>query len=118
MLLVEDEQAVRTVAERVLKAFGYTVITASCADEAAAIFDLHADEVALLLTDVVMPGRSGRELYDQLAATHPSLKVLYMSGYTDNAIVHHGVLESGVDFVHKPFEPRAMAKKVREVLDR
>jgi two-component system, cell cycle sensor histidine kinase and response regulator CckA len=75
------------------------------------------DHVALLLTDVVMPGRSGRELYEALAPDYPSLKVLYMSGYTENAIVHHGVLEKGIRLLQKPFTPQALARRVREVLD-
>ena len=94
VLLVDDEQSM---------------------DEAT--FDDHTDEIALLVTDVIMPGRSGRELCDSLREKQPDLKVLFMSGYTDNAIVHHGVLEPGRPFLEKPFDPDDLARRAREVLD-
>ena len=72
----------------------------------------------MILTDVVMPGMSGRELAERLQQIHPEAKVLYMSGYTDNAIAHHGILEPGINFIQKPFTVEGLAKKVREVLDR
>jgi two-component system, cell cycle sensor histidine kinase and response regulator CckA len=116
ILVVEDEPAVRDLAGRILGDCGYTVHQAGNADEAEAVMR-EVDHVALLLTDVVMPGRSGRELYEALAPDYPSLKVLYMSGYTENAIVHHGVLEKGIRLLQKPFTPQALARRVREVLD-
>jgi len=117
ILLVEDEKAVLAVSLRTLEPLGYTVLSASCPDEAEQVLAQHGGEIDLLLTDVVMPGRSGRELHEALKSSRPSLKVLYMSGYTDNAIVHHGVLDPGKPFIQKPFSPDALARKVREVLD-
>jgi len=117
VLVVEDEESVRTVAARILESSGYTVLTASDAEEAAALFERRGEEIALLLTDVIMPGMSGRQLSERLAAQRPSLKVLFMSGYTDNVIMHHGVLDPGTPFIQKPFVPDALARKVREVLD-
>ena len=119
ILIVEDDPLVRAITERDLKAHGYQVLSAASPDEAE---DLVAEseyrgEVAILLTDVVMPGRNGRELYHTLKADRPCLKVLYMSGYTDNVVVHHGVLEPGTAFIQKPFTPHVLARKVRETLD-
>ena len=116
ILVVEDDEAVRGIVPRTLGAYGYTVLCAADANEGEALFEQRGDEVALLLTDVVMPGRSGRELCEQLVAKRPELKVLYMSGYTDDAIVHHGVLDPGTPFISKPFDPDDLARKVREVL--
>ena len=117
ILLVEDEAAVRDVSERLLKVQGYTVLCAASADAAEEAFAQHGEGIALLLTDVVLPDRSGRKLYERLAARQPSLKVLYMSGYTDNAIVHHGVLDEDTPFMQKPFDAHSLGEKVRDVLD-
>jgi len=117
VLLVEDEQDVRAVAERALTSQGYRVLSASHSDEAEGLHAQQDQPVDLLLTDVIMPGRNGRALYEQLASAHPSLKVLYISGYTDHAIVHHGVLDPGTAFLQKPFSPESLARRVREVLD-
>ena len=117
ILVVEDERMVRDLVKRVLEGRGYTVLTAASPGEAEQVLDCHREEIALLLTDVVLPERSGRELYETLAESRPSLKVLYISGYTGNAISHRGVLEAGTAFLQKPFTPDALAGKVREVLD-
>ncbi len=117
ILLVEDEDTVRDLARDVLGARGYTVVEARDAAEALELCERHRGQIHLLLTDVVMPGITGRDLADRLAVLRPAIKVLYMSGYTDNAVVHHGVLDPGTEFLQKPFTPGVLAQKVREVLD-
>ncbi len=117
VLIVEDEPDVLSVARRSLERRGFRVMAAKDASEAERIMAERADEIALLLTDVVLPEVSGRALYDGLAEKYPELKVLYMSGYTGNAIVHHGVLDRGTAFMQKPFTPDRIARRVREVLD-
>jgi len=117
ILLVEDNDAVRDVGRRHLEGLGYTVLCASGPGEAEGVAQRHEGHIDLLLTDVVMPGKSGRELYESLRAQQPDLRVLYMSGYTGNAIVHHGVLEGGTLFLQKPFERKALADKVRQALE-
>jgi signal transduction histidine kinase/CheY-like chemotaxis protein len=117
ILLVEDDERVRGLARQVLARNGYTVIEASSAEEALRVAARQSRSIHLLLTDVILPGMNGRVLAQQLSEQHPHTKVLYMSGYTDNAIVHHGVLAPGVAFLQKPFTPAALARAVREVLD-
>jgi PAS domain S-box-containing protein len=117
ILVVEDEEALRKVAKRSLEAAGYRVLTAAAGDDALLVSAQHAGDIQLLLTDVVMPRMSGRVLAQELAKTRPTLKIVYMSGYTDNAIVHHGVLDAGTHFLAKPFTSAALTEKVREVLD-
>jgi two-component system cell cycle sensor histidine kinase/response regulator CckA len=117
ILLVEDEVGVRQLAEVLLKQQGYNVLTAKDTDDAQKIAAERAGEIHLLLTDVVMPGMSGRELAKLISSRYPQTRILYMSGYTDNVIATGGVLEPGVAFLQKPFTPRGMASKVREVLD-
>jgi CheY-like chemotaxis protein len=117
MLLVEDEAMVRVLAKSILQEKGYQVLEAANAAEAVRICELYEGSIHLMLTDVVMPGMSGRELAQQLAPEYPEMQVLYMSGYTDDAIVHHGVLDPNTPFLEKPFTPDALARKVREVLD-
>jgi two-component system, cell cycle sensor histidine kinase and response regulator CckA len=116
LLLVEDEELVRSLARRALEGCGYTVLEASDGQEALALYE-QGSTVDLLITDVVMPRMSGREIVEQLSARGVSPRVLYMSGYTDDAIVHQGVREEGTHFLQKPFTMRALAHKVREVLD-
>jgi signal transduction histidine kinase len=119
VLLVEDEPLVRGLASRVLREHGYKVLEAANGFEAMRVAQMHAEEqIHLLLTDVVMPGMNGRELAESLGPLLPKLKVLYMSGYTDQAIVYHGVLEKGMNYIEKPFRVDALARKVREVLDK
>ena len=117
VLLVEDADALRELTKRLLERQGYTVLAAANAEEARQLFMSHA-AIDLLLTDVVMPGASGPDLVIQLLKERPTLKVIYMSGYTDEAIVHHGVLAPGIDFVAKPFTSETLGQKVRDVLDR
>jgi signal transduction histidine kinase/CheY-like chemotaxis protein len=116
ILLVEDAQRVRAVVREILEMSGYLVLEARHGAEALEVGNRHAGTIHLLVTDVVMPQMSGRELSQRLATLRPDLKVLYMSGYTDDAIVRHGVLASGIAFLSKPFTPDALALKVREVL--
>ena len=117
VLLVEDESDLRELAGEVLAARGYAVLQAGAPAEALQLAERHAGPIHLLVTDVVMPGMSGRELADRLLRAYPALRVLFMSGYTDTAIVHHAVLDPGTPFLHKPFTPDALARKVRDVLD-
>ena len=116
-MLVEDSEPVRRLAQTILLQHGYTVSEAENAEQALKLQRSSQDPVDLLLTDVVMPGMNGKELYNKMAEKAPDLKVLYMSGYTDNVIAHHGVLDEGVHFIQKPFTNQALLMKVRQVLD-
>jgi two-component system cell cycle sensor histidine kinase/response regulator CckA len=118
ILLVEDEDEVRALARETLEGQGYTVIPATAPAEALRLVGSHVGPIHLLVTDVVMPQLSGRGLAEQLTPDRRDLRVLYMSGYTDDAMVRHGVLEEGTAFLHKPFTPQTLLVKVREVLDR
>lgn len=117
VLLVEDEDVVRRLAKDILEGAGYKVLSANGGMEAAGLCAAGQKEIDLLLTDVVMPETSGKEVAERVSKLVPGIKVLFMSGYTDEAIVHHGVLDSNVEFIQKPFTPVALAKKVRQVLD-
>jgi CheY-like chemotaxis protein len=117
ILLVEDEEQVRHVARTILARAGYQVIETVTPADALQKSEQLAGPIHLLLSDVVMPKMSGRELAEKLAPKRPSMKVLFVSGYTDDTIVHHGVLEAGVAFLQKPITPETLLKKVREVLD-
>jgi len=118
ILLVEDEAPVRSVTRQLLERNGYTVLEAADGPAALALVNGATGEphVDLLLTDVIMPGMSGRELANQLKARRPDLRVLFMSGYTDDAVVRHGMLEPGLAYLEKPFRPPALLRKVRDVL--
>src|SRR5262249_33671700 len=117
VLLVEDQEEVRSLAREVLQMVGYTVLEAENGRDALRVAGAHPDGIDLLLTDVVMPQVGGRDLADRLRANRPGLRVLYMSGHTDDAIIHHGVLDPGGAFLQKPFTPETLAKRVREILD-
>ncbi|MBI5420115.1 MAG: PAS domain S-box protein [Deltaproteobacteria bacterium] len=117
VLLVEDENVVRELVRDILQENGYTVLAASDGAEALQVWGSYPEQVHLMITDVVMPKMGGRELAESLEKQQAGLKVLYMSGYTDESIVHHGVLDSGIPFLQKPFTPDALLRKVREVLD-
>jgi CheY-like chemotaxis protein len=118
ILVVEDEEVVRKLAVRLLKKQGYKVLEAPDGGQAFILCEKYQDPIHLILSDVVMPGMSGRELVERLQRIHPEMRVLYMSGYTDNVIIHHGILEEGLAFIQKPFTLETLARKVREVLDR
>ena len=117
ILLAEDEEAVCSLVRGVLESRGYDVLETKGANDALEIGERHKKHIHLLLTDVVMPQMSGRELAEHLAPLHPETKVLYMSGYADHAVVQHGLLEPGTVFLQKPFTPDALARKLREALD-
>jgi two-component system, cell cycle sensor histidine kinase and response regulator CckA len=117
VLVVEDAEGLRELARRLLQRQGYTVLVAANADEALRLFERHAS-IDVVLTDVVMPGASGPELTMRLVERRPALKVIYMSGYTEEAIAQHGVLNPGIAFLQKPFTSATLGRKIREVLDR
>ncbi|HMA66862.1 MAG TPA: PAS domain S-box protein, partial [Desulfosalsimonadaceae bacterium] len=117
ILLVEDDRQVNSLASAVLQRQGYNVLSAVNGQEALSIVDRHGSKIRLLLTDVVMPDMNGRELFAQISGVYPHVRVLYMSGYTDDVIAHHGILDQGIDFIQKPFSIKTLAAKVREVLD-
>jgi CheY-like chemotaxis protein len=117
VLLVEDQEEVRRLTSRLLEARGYRVLVAADGHEALNMAETLAGPLHLPVTDVVMPHLSGREVALLLAPRHPTMKVLYLSGYADESIAHHGVLEPGVAFLQKPFTAEALARKVRAVLD-
>jgi nitrogen-specific signal transduction histidine kinase len=116
VLVVEDADGLRELTTKLLKRLGYSVLVAASADQALRLFETHPD-IDVVLTDVVMPGASGVELTKWLVERRPGLKVIYMSGYTEDAIVHHGVLNDGIAFLHKPFTSATLAQKLRDVLD-
>lgn len=118
ILVVEDDDKVRKLTRKILQSQGYNVIEAGGGREALETAASHHGPIDLLLADVVMPGMNGKEVYETLAEDRPGLRVLYMSGYTDDVIPHRQVLEKGVSFIHKPFGVEQLASKVRQVLDR
>jgi CheY-like chemotaxis protein len=118
IMVVEDEEGVLSLIRVALGAAGYKVLEAGDPEHAVAICSDYDGPVHLLLTDVVMPKMSGPKVAEKVTALRPDIKVLYMSGYTDDSIVHHGVLSEGLPFIQKPFSPLSLRKKIREVLDR
>ncbi|MDJ0783533.1 MAG: PAS domain S-box protein [Desulfosarcinaceae bacterium] len=117
ILLVEDSELVRKLAHDVLARQGYTLLTAANGKEALRLLATYDGRVDLLLTDVIMPEMNGRQLFERVTAHYPQIKAVYMSGYTDNVIARHGVMEAGIDYLQKPFTIAALAAKVRQVLD-
>ena len=118
ILLVEDEYIVRSLISNILKHYGYTVLESENGEKALEVREQYqCKAVHMLITDVVMPGISGRVLADKLLRSYPGMKVLYISGYTDDSIVRHGIIDEGIPFLQKPFAPNDLAKKVREILD-
>jgi len=118
IIVVEDNEGVRKLVTQVLEMKGYRILNAANGDEALEICEKYKEPMHLMLTDVIMPGMSGRELAERVLVLHSKMKVLYMSGYTDNFIAHHGILEKGISYLQKPFSVEKLAKKVREVLDK
>lgn len=116
ILVVEDERAVRDLAVRMTQQLGYNVLVASNGAEAIDISRSYPSHISLLVTDVVMPNISGRQLAEALLRSRPAMRVLYLSGYTEDTVLHHGVLEAGVDFLPKPFSREILARKIREIL--
>ncbi len=117
ILIVEDEEIVRNIATEFLQMLGYTILSVGDPEDALSLCAEHPDSIHLLLTDVILPKMDGRTLARRLSHIRPSVRVLYVSGYTENAIVHHGVLDHGIHFLQKPFSMDALAQKVRDVLD-
>src|SRR5262249_8970191 len=117
ILLAEDEDAVRHLTRLALQRQGYSVVEARHGDEALMIAEHHTGPIHLLLTDLVMPKLGGRQLAEQLLQNHPKMKVLYVSGYMDDAIIRQSLMMASTAFLQKPFSPEALAYKVRELLD-
>lgn len=117
ILVVEDERAVRTMTRLILERAGYHVVEAAAPEEAREIFRSRASDIDLMISDVVMPGAHGPALFKQLVVDHPSLRVLYMSGYTDDEVIRAGRLEGGENFMEKPFTSQRLLERVREILD-
>jgi len=118
ILIVEDDDALRNLAREILELQGYNILDAGNGIEALKVSEEHEGEIHLMITDVVMPKMGGRELEERLRPLRPEMKVVYMSGYTDEAIVHHGVLKPGIEFLQKPLRSESLKRKVREVLDK
>lgn len=118
ILLVEDDDAVRAVAQRALLRFGYEVLSAARGEEALRIVGDHEGEIDLLLTDIMMPGMNGVEVAASVARIRPGIQVFFMSGYADQDLVRQGLLEPGTHFLQKPFTPQELAGRIRSILDR
>jgi CheY-like chemotaxis protein len=118
ILIVEDEEEVRQLISKMLERQGYAILETSNGEEALLACGRCEGSIHLMLVDVIMPGMSGSELVKALKPLYPEIKILYMSGYTDDAIARHGVLEKGVNYIQKPFTLEGLARKIREVLDK
>ena len=117
LLIVEDNVSMCDMISEILEIESYKVFKANNSDEAISLYTKHHNEIDIVLTDVIMPGMSGKIMVEQLQKINPQLKVLFMSGYTDNSIVHLGVLDDGVSFIQKPFMVDELTKKISEVLE-
>jgi len=117
VLIVEDDDSLRIFAQKILHIYGYRTLTAENGEDALRVCKEHECPIHLLLTDVVMPKMDGKELAERLQPLYPQMKVIYMSGYTDNAIVHHGILTPELNFIQKPFTLEGLARKMRKVLN-
>ena len=117
ILVVEDKEGVRLIIKAVLERSGYRTLMANNGDDAVAVWNAHKSEIALLFTDVGLPGRNGRLLAEEARRVRPGLKVLYTTGYARDAIVHQGILDSGVHLLPKPYTIETLARKLRAVLD-
>ena len=117
VLVVEDEPALRELTKRVLQGAGYTVLEAGNGTDALRLLEEHPHDVHLVFTDVVMPGMNGRELAARLAVLRPNMRVLYTSGYTEDAILRHGVLDDASRFLSKPYTPADLRRRIREALE-
>ncbi|HCZ11376.1 MAG TPA: hybrid sensor histidine kinase/response regulator, partial [Nitrospiraceae bacterium] len=117
ILLAEDDNATRKLTKEVLVKFGYNIIEAVDGEEAVLKFSDNKDKIQLLLLDVIMPKKNGREAFNEIDGINPGIKTIFMSGYTDDIIHEKGILEEGINFLTKPVSPKALLKKVREVLD-
>jgi two-component system NtrC family sensor kinase len=118
ILLVEDNQPLRALLCRILKDHGYVLLDAAEGAEALRLAEQHTEPIAVLATDIVLPGVGGKQLAEQIHSIHPETRVLYLSGYADDAVARHGILNEGIDFLEKPFAPEALIIKIREILDR
>jgi CheY-like chemotaxis protein len=117
ILVAEDDSRLRALTRAALEGSGYTVLEAGDGEAAVSVAEQHAGPIDLLLTDVVMPKLGGRLLAERLASSFPAMKVIYVSGYTDDMVVRHGIVNATVEFLQKPFTIRALQEKVRQVLD-
>ena len=117
VLIVEDDDSLRKFSQRTLQHHGYRILEAENGEDALRVSEAYDGTIDLLITDVVMPKMGGKETAERLQSLYPHMKVLYMSGYTDNAIVHHGVLKPGLNFIEKPFTLKGSAHIVKEILD-
>jgi len=116
--VVEDQADMLELAKNSLEEYGYKVLTAWTPGEAILLCEEYTEEIDLLLTDVIMPVMNGKELKKSIEKIKPGIKTIFMSGYTANVIAHRGILEEGIEFIQKPFTPRALAKKVHDVLQK
>nr|MQY77439.1 response regulator [Spirochaeta sp.] len=118
ILLVEDEDLVRNYTVTILEKYGYRVLAAPSGGAALKLCEKEGHSLNMVVTDLVMPGMSGSQLIEQLSALYPQIKVLYSSGYTENSIVHHGVLDAGIEFIQKPYGAEELLAKIKEIFER